>query len=79
MEIPLTVFTQIEELYELVHYRRLLWKSKIEWKKLTDGYKQQLFKDINDKEIAANCDTYAKYCGQLERSLDPNEIQVQLK
>jgi hypothetical protein len=29
----------MDELYDLVFYRKLLWKSRIEWKQLTDDYK----------------------------------------
>lgn len=79
LEIPIIPFTIVEELNEIVHYRKLLWKSKIDWKTLTDQYKVQLFKDIDDKAISKKCDEYFKYCGQLERTLDWNEIQVELK
>ncbi len=35
--------------------------------------------NINDKEISKECDKYSKISGQLERALEPNEIQVELK
>ena len=79
LEIPLTVFSCIEELNDIVYYRHLLWKSKIEWTKLTDKYKKSLFKEINEKEIKEQCTVYDKYCNQLERALDPNAIQEELR
>lgn len=69
----------VEELHEIIHFRKLLWKSTIDWKHLTESYNKQLFKEIDDKAISKKCDEFSKYCNQLERSLDWNEIQVQLK
>ena len=51
LEIPLTVFTCIEELNEIVNIRHLLWSSNIDWKKLANQYKISLFKEIKEKEI----------------------------
>lgn len=79
LEIPSTGFTCIEELNDIVYYRHLLWKSKIEWTKLTDKYKKSLFKEINEKEIKEQCTIYDKYCNQLERALDANAIQEELR
>lgn len=79
LEIAVIPFTIVEELQEIIQFRKLLWKSKIEWRELTEKYKVQQFKSINDKEISKKCDEYSKYVGQLERQLDYNEIQVELK
>jgi protein subunit release factor A len=79
LEIQSTPFNQIEELQEIVEKRHLLWKSRIEWKKLTDGYKKSLFKQINEKEIKDKCTIYDKYCNQLERALEPNAIAEELR
>lgn len=62
LEISSTPFTQIDELYEVTYYRHLLWKARVEWKKLADTYKTSLFKEINEKEIKEKCTVYDKYC-----------------
>lgn len=79
LETGVTQFGVVQDCYDQLYYRKLLWNSRFEWKTLTEKYKQSLFSNVNDKEISKECDKYSKISGQLERALEPNEIQVELK
>lgn len=79
LETGVTQFGIVQDCYDQLYYRKLLWNSRFEWKTLTEKYKQSLFSNVNDKEITKECDKYSKISGQLERALEPNEIQVELK
>lgn len=56
-----------------------MWRSITEWKELTHKYQNKLFKETDDKEISKQCDKYSKISGQLERQLESNPIQEDLK
>ena len=79
LETSQTQFQNVQDLYDQLYYRRLLWRSKDEWQKLKAGYENTPFGEINDKEISKQCDKYGKISGQLERQLESNPIQENLK
>ena len=73
-----TVFDDIEQLREEVTNRHLMWHSLDEWQKLQEEYSKTLFVNIDDDAIAKKAEHYAKIANRLEKSLPPNQIQMQL-
>jgi hypothetical protein len=55
-----------------------MWHSLDEWQKLQDDYSKTLFVNIDDEAIAKQAEHYAKIANRLEKSLPPNQIQMQL-
>ena len=72
-------FTSIEELRTALNLRSTLWKSREEWKKLTQEWLALPFKMINAKEISMKAEAYGKILYRCEKNLPENSVVQDLR
>lgn len=56
-----------------------MWRSLKEWQDLQEQWIKTQFNSIQAKEIAAKADQFSKICVRLEKNLEENPIQKNLK
>lgn len=74
-----TVFDELDQLREDITLRCLMWRSLKEWQELQEQWIKTQFNSIQAKEIAAQADKFSKICVRLEKNLEENPIQKNLK
>jgi len=56
-----------------------MWKSLDDWQTMSEKWFKTPFSNVDAAHIAEKAERYFKTCMRLEKSLDPNPIQVKLK
>ena len=79
LETQPTVFKDLEDAREQLNLRSLMWHSLDKWQSMSEKWLKTPFSNVDAQGIAKTAETYFKTAMRLEKSLDPNPIQVKLK
>lgn len=79
LEMQPTVFENLDEARTAVSLRATMWRSLAEWNKMNEEWIGERFRDIDAGAIAKEADKYYSTAMRIEKNLDPNPIQENLK
>lgn len=79
METQPTVFENLDAARDELGLRCLMWKSLDDWQSMSEKWFKTPFSNVDAAHISEKAERYYKTCMRLEKSLDPNPIQVKLK
>lgn len=72
-------YSSVEELRNELNLRITLWKSREEWKSISEEWLSIPFRNINAKEISHKAEQYAKIIYRCEKNLPDNPVVHDLK
>jgi len=79
LDMPQTVFEFLDEARTEITLRALMWNSLKKWNEMKQDWVTMQFAKIDPQMIAKEADKYFAIAMRLEKTLDPNPIQEQLK
>ena len=79
LETQPTVFENLDAARDELGLRCLMWKSLDDWQSMSEKWFKTPFNNVDAAHISEKAERYYKTCMRLEKSLDPNPIQVKLK
>ena len=79
LEVQPTVFEFLDEARQDITLRVLMWRSLKQWNEMNEQWINQQFSSIDPAAIGKEADKYFAISMRLEKNLDPNPIQENLK
>lgn len=79
LSAPVTVFKDLDECYQEITMRCLMWRSLHEWQELSERWKITLFTEIDAANISKLADKYFRDVMRIEKNLPANPVQEKLK
>jgi hypothetical protein len=79
LNVPPTIFNNLDELKTELYNRVLLWHSMSEWDDLMKGWVTTPFAKVGADSISKMCEKYAKISTRVGKILPTNYIQMKLE